>query len=76
MVLVVKNPAGNAGVTEMDPGWIPALGRSPGVRNGNPLQYSCLEDSMGRGSWWATVHGAEKRLSKHTHRGTAHSIKG
>ena len=39
------------------PGSIPGLGRSPGERNGNPLQYSCLEDAMDRGTWWATVHG-------------------
>ena len=36
---------------------IPALGRSPGVRKGNPFQYSCLRNLMGRGDWWATVHG-------------------
>ena len=37
---------------------IPGSGRSPGVGNGNPLQYSCLENSMDRRAWWATVHGA------------------
>ena len=36
------------------------LGRFPGVGNGPPLQYACLENSMGRGAWWATVHGATK----------------
>ena len=40
-----------------DPGLIPGSGRSPGEGNGNPLQYSCLENSMVRGAWWATVHG-------------------
>ena len=40
-----------------DPGFIPGLGRSPGEGNGNPLQRSCLENPMDRGSWWATVHG-------------------
>ena len=35
-------------------------GRSPEERNGNPLQYSCLENPMDRGTWWATVHGVEK----------------
>jgi len=40
---------------EGDQGLIPALGRSPGEGNGNQLQYSCLEDSMDRGAWWATV---------------------
>ena len=45
-----KESACNAG----DPGSIPGSGRSPGVGNGNPLQYSCLENSMDRGDWWAT----------------------
>ena len=40
-----------------DPGSIPGLGRSPGEGNGNPLQYFCLENSMDRGAWSATVHG-------------------
>ena len=40
-----------------DPGSIPGLGRSPGEGNGNPLQYSCLENPMEGGAWWATVHG-------------------
>ena len=39
-----------------DPGPIPELGRSPGEGNGNPLWYSCLENSMDRRAWWATVH--------------------
>ena len=52
----VKPSACNAG----DPGSIPGLGRSPGEANGNPLQYSCLENSMDRGAWWATVHGVSK----------------
>ena len=43
---------------EGDPGSIPVSGRSPGEGNGYPLQYSCLENSMDRGAWWATVHGA------------------
>ena len=37
-------------------GSVPELGRSPGEGNGNPLQYSCLENPMDRGAWWATVH--------------------
>ena len=46
-----------------DPGSIPGLGRSPGERNGYPLQGSCLENSMDRGAWWATVHGvADSRI--------------
>ena len=43
-----------------DPGLIPGSGRSPGEKNGTPLQYSCLENSMDRGAWWATVHGVAK----------------
>ena len=39
-----------------DVGSIPGLGRFPGGRNGNPLQYSCLGNPMGRGAWWITVH--------------------
>ena len=40
-----------------DPGSIPGWGRSPGEGNGNPLQYSCLENTMDGGAWWATVYG-------------------
>ena len=43
-----------------DPGLIPGSGRSPGEGQGNPLQCSCLENPMDRGSWWATVHGVTK----------------
>ena len=43
-----------------DEGLIPGLGGSPGVENGNPLQYSCLENSMDQGTRWATVHGVKK----------------
>ena len=43
-----------------DPGLTPGLGRSPGEGNGNPLQYSCLENPMDRGAWQATVHGVAK----------------
>ena len=42
-----------------DLGLIPGLGRFPGVGNGNPLQYSCLENPIDRGAWWAAVHLAE-----------------
>ena len=52
---MVKNPPANAGDTK-DPGAAPGLGKSPGEGNGNPLQYSCLENSMDRGAWWAIVH--------------------
>ena len=43
-----------------DVGSIPGLGRSPGEGNGKPLQYSCLENPMDRGAWWAIVHGVAK----------------
>ena len=51
-----KKSASNAG----DPGSLPGLGRSPGERNGSPLQYSCLENSMDRGAWQLTVLGVGK----------------
>ena len=51
-----KESACNAG----DPGTFPGSGRSPGEGNGNPLQYSSLENSMDRGAWQATVHGVAK----------------
>ena len=53
-----------------DMGSIPGSGRSPGEGNGKPLKYSCLENSMHRGAWQATVHGVTKiwtQLSTHTH---------
>ena len=56
---VVKNLPANAGAAG-DMGSIPESGRSPGVGSGNPLQYSCLENPMDRGAWWATVHGVTK----------------
>ena len=56
MTQVVKNPPANAG-NEIDAGLIPESGRSPGVGNSNPLQYSCLGNPMDREAWWATVHG-------------------
>ena len=59
MALVVKNPPANTGDTG-DVGSIPGSGRCPGVGNGNPLQYSCLENPMDSAAWWATVHGGAK----------------
>ena len=56
---MVKNSPDNAGDAG-DAGSIPGLGRSPVKGNGNPLQYSCLGNSMDRGVWWATVHGVAK----------------
>ena len=65
MGLVVKNLPANArdALDPRDGGSIPAMGRYPGVGNGNPLQYSCLENSKDRrAAWWATVHGIVKEL--------------
>ena len=59
VVLVVKNLPANAG-DGRDTGLIPGLGRSPGEGCGNPLQYSCLENSMDRGAWQAIVHWIAK----------------
>ena len=59
VVLVVKNLSANAGDVK-DVSLIPGLGRSPGGRRGNPVQYSCLENSMDRGAWQATVYGVAK----------------
>ena len=56
---MVKNPPANA-EDARDVGSIPGSGRSPGEGNGYPLQYSCLEKSMDRGAWWATVQGVAK----------------
>ena len=53
---MVKNLPNNAGEADSSPG----LGRPLGEGNGNPFQYSCLGNSMDRGTWWATVHGAAK----------------
>ena len=51
-----KESACNAGAMDS----IPGSGRSPGEDNGNPLQYSCLENPLNRGAWWTTVHGIAK----------------
>ena len=56
---MVKNPPANAGDIR-DTGSILESGRSPGVGHGNPLKYSCLENPMDRGTWWATVHRIRK----------------
>ena len=59
MLQLVKNSTANApNARDLDS--IPGLGGSPGVGNGNPLHYSCLENSMDRGDWWATVGGVTK----------------
>ena len=58
---VLDFPGGSDGKASVynvgDPGSIPGSGRPPGEGNGNPLQYSCLENSMNTGAWWATVQG-------------------
>ena len=62
--LLLEFPGGSNGKTSAcnpgDPVLIPGSGRSPGEGNGNPFQYSCLENSMDVGAWWATVHGVAK----------------
>ena len=64
--LAVKNPPAmwkticSAG----DTGSVPELGKTPGEGNGNPLQYSCLENSMDKGAWQATVHGVAKSQTR------------
>ena len=64
----VKNSPASAGDAR-DVGSIPGSGRSPGGKNGNPLQYSCLEIPLGRGAWWATMHWGHKEsdTTEHVH---------
>ena len=67
---MVKNPPAKAGETRDVGGPIPGSGRSPGVGNGSPFQYSCLENPMDRGAWQTTIHGIAKSwtwLRTHTH---------
>ena len=63
MVQLVRNTPANPG-DPRDVGSIPGLGRSPGIGDGNPLQYPCLEKSMDSGAWWATVHGLSKTQTR------------
>ena len=58
-VAVVKSPPVGAGDARHT-GSVPGSGRSPGEGNGHPLQYSCLENSMDKGAWWATINGVMK----------------
>ena len=64
LTLIICFHGGSTGkesaLTSGDLGSIPGLGRSPGEGNGNPLQYSCLDNSMDRGAWRATVYGVKK----------------
>ena len=62
--LVVKNPPANAGDAR-DPGLIHGFGRSPGVGNGNLLQYSCLENSIDRGAWWVAKSWTQLSTPQH-----------
>ena len=67
---MVKSPSANSGDIR-DMVYIPRLGRSPGEGNGNPFQYSCLENPMDRGAWWAIVAQSQallKRLSIHMYK--------
>ena len=64
--LVVKNPPASAG-DKRDVGSIPGAGRSPGGGHGHPLKYSCLENPMDRGAWWATVHRVTKIQTRLLH---------
>ena len=71
MAQLVKNLCASSGDAR-DVGSLSGSGRSSGVGNGNPLQYSCLENSVDRGAWWATARGIEKnqiQLSTHLSRG-------
>ena len=68
MIRVLGFPGGSevkaSACSEGDLGWIPGSGRSPGEGNGNPLQYSCLENPTDGGAWWATVHGVTKSRTR------------
>ena len=67
-LIVVYFPGGSDGKASVynagDLSSIPGLGRSSGEGNGNPLQYSCLDNSMDKGAWWATVHGVTKSQTR------------
>ena len=69
---MVKNPPANAGGPR-DAGSIPGSGRSPGEGHGNPFQYSCLENPMGRGIWQATVYRVGKESETTEQLSTAHT---
>ena len=68
----VKASACNAG----DLGSISGLGRSPGEGNDNPLQYSCLENPMDRGTWWAAIHGVAKSQTVILSETMSHAVQG
>ena len=58
LALLVKNPPAGGDLRDTD--WIPGSGRFPGGGHGNPLQYSCLENPMDKGTWWARFHRVTK----------------
>ena len=66
MVLTVKNPPAIAEDIR-DAGLIPRLGRAPAGKHSNSLRYSCLENSMDRGAWWALVHKVAKSQTQLSH---------
>ena len=67
---LVKNPPANAEAKSSTPG----LGRSPGVGNSSPFQYSCLENAMDRGAWWAAVHGVAQSWAQLKHLACMHAL--
>ena len=72
MELVVESPPAIAGAMRYS-GSIPGSGRSPAEGDGNPLQSSCPGNPMGRGAWWAAVHGATKSQTRRGGRTRAHT---
>ena len=72
---MVKNLPANTGDAG-NSGSVPGLGRSPGGRHGNPLQYSCLENPMDRGAWQATVFGEPKSQTQFSNWGCAERVRG
>ena len=69
--MIKNSPASAEEVRDTD--WIPGSGRSPGEGHGNPLQYSCLENPMDRGTWRSTVHGIAQSWTGLKQLRTAHS---
>jgi len=70
--VVKKQPDNEKDIT--DAGSVPGSGRSPGGGHGNPLQYSCLENPMDRGDWWATVHSKQLDTTEVTYPACTHRI--